>query len=744
MEQLGALFLRVCTVSAGCSVVLALLLALLPKLREKIAARSLYVLFLVLALRLLLPVELKLPAPAVTVPVPDYTVSVPLPRPAPAAPQVQPVLEPVESPEPAPARKIPVLHVLGLAWALGAAGCALFSVGGFLLAQRRLLRGSVPADADLDALRREFGIRRPVRLVYSAAAPCPLALGLLRPVIVLPAGQLVDELVLRHELTHIRRWDVAYKLVLSLACWVNWFNPLVWLMDRAARRNLELCCDSAVVRGLSGDERRRYGNLLLDASASRPIPFSTCFSGGKTQMKERLLNLFVHKRNSAVLVGLVLAAALLAGGLVACEQSGGAESPKAPDAEPMGASPAPIADLNGQPSVSVTVDSPVSNPENQARRALLKDYFYQNFTEDNASVVLADLTGDGLDEMLVLTMDSGSGAVNLRETLSDFSFGQIKYFGVRGGSVTEYPMTSDVSCAHAGWGYVYLVPRSDGNGFAILDFRPYTGQGLAQYSYGINVPGEAGGEWLFLDSGEAHFSLDPASVMGPDISSDATAEEVQALLDRVNAWRGSGVPLLTFNESYDGSVSECSYLNASPADAFAGKLDSVFALRDCVVFNGESVEFPLPPAGPASPEEALDLLEASLEAYQGGYVFRIPNYDGEWYINVAGRMRMGDEGDNYMSVHYLEGKEWTPGKRYSFETAEGAYYNDLYMFVTVTAPDGTQAERTIVLAGPRSEVDSELPDGAQEDVGSPLPDSVQVIKPEAMYEARFEAEFPQE
>lgn len=717
MEQLGALFLRVCTVSAGCSVVLALLLALLPKLREKIAARSLYVLFLVLALRLLLPVELKLPAPAVTVPVPDYTVSVPLPRPAPVAPQVQPVLEPVESPEPAPARKIPVLHVLGLAWVLGAAGCALFTAGGFLLAQRRLLRGSVPADADLDALRREFGIRRPVRLVYSAAAPCPLALGLLRPVIVLPAGQLVDELVLRHELTHIRRWDVAYKLVLSLACWVNWFNPLVWLMDRAARRNLELCCDSAVVRDLSGDERRRYGNLLLDASASRPIPFSTCFSGGKTQMKERLLNLFVHKRNSAVLVGLVLAAALLAGGLVACEQSGGAESPKAPDAEPMGASPAPIVDLNGQPSVSVSVNLDLSNPENLARRALLKDYFYQNFTEDNASVVLADLTGDGLDEMLVLTVttqDSENAEIS-SVTAENLAYGEWQVFGVKDGAVFPAPNTIfSVSSSHVGWGYLYLVPRSDGNGFALLYFSPYTGQGTASYTYAVY--GQEGldelDEWLWLDGGEAYFSLDPVETMFPDIGDDATLEEVQALLDKVQAYKDSGVPLLCFYG--DREKGEFRYLNAAPADAFAGKLDTLSALSGCVVTNGYTVQFPLPPAGPASPEEALDLLEASLEAYQGGYVFRIPNYDGEWYINVAGRMRMGDEGDNYMSVHYLEGDEWTPGKRYSFETVEGAYYNDLYMFVTVTAPDGTQAERTIVLAGPQNEVDSDLPDGGGE------------------------------
>lgn len=716
MELLGALFLRVCTVSAGCSVVLALLLALLPKLREKIAARSLYVLFLVLALRLLLPVEVRLPAPAVTVPAPDYTLSVPAPRPEPNAGQVQPVLDPVESPDSAPAQKIPVLHMLALIWALGAAGCVLYSAGGFLLARHGLLKGSVPADVDLEALRRELGVRRPVRLVYSAAAPCPLALGLLRPVIVLPAGQpQVDELVLRHELTHIRRWDVAYKLVLSLACWLNWFNPLVWLMDKAAGRNLELCCDDEVTRDLSDKERRRYGNLLLDAAAARAIPFSTCFSGGKNQMKERLLNLFAHKRNSAALVGLVLIAALLAGGLVACEKADASAPTEDQNAEPMRASSSPTGSPDGTPSAQLPTDS----PENEARRALLKDYFYANYTEDNASVVLADLTGDSLDEMLVLTMDSGSGAVDLRKTLSEFSFGQIKYFGVRDGSVTEYPMTSDVACAHAGWGYVYLVPRSDGNGFAILDFRPYTGQGLADYSYGVNVPDETGEAWLCLDSGNVHFSLDPASVMGPDISSDATAEEVQALLDRVNAWRDSGVPLLTFNESYDGSGSECSYLNASPADAFAGKLDSLSALRDCAVFNGETFEFPLPPAGPATPEEALDVLEASLEPYPDGYVFRIPLYDGEWDIHIAGRMRMdaashpADTPEPFMSVHYLEDEEWTPGKRYSFDTGD-ATFSELTLTATVAGPDGKSAERTIALAGPQNEVDSDLPDGGGE------------------------------
>lgn len=723
MEQLDALFLRVCTVSAGCSVVLALLLALLPKLREKIAARSLYVLFLVLALRLLLPVEVRLPAPAVTAPAPDYTLSVPVPRPAPPAPakpddgQVQPVLDPVESQGPAPVQSIPVLYMLALAWVLGAAGCSLCSVGGFLLARRKLLKGSVPADIDLEPLRRELGVRRPVRPVYSAAAPCPLALGLLRPVIVLPAGQpQVDELVLRHELTHIRRWDVAYKLVLSLACWVNWFNPLVWLMDKAAGRNLELCCDDEVTRDLSDRERRRYGNLLLDVSSARAIPFSTCFSGGKNQMKERLLNLFAHKRNSAALVGLALIAALLAGGLVACEKADASAPTGSQNADPMGA--------GSGPTGSGIFPAPTIMPQDQANRELLEMYFYENFHEDECSVVLADLTGDGLEEMLVLTMHTTSDTqANLRQSVSaeEFAYSEPAVFGVRDGAVVPAPDEMfSVGSSHVGWGYVYLAPRSDGNGFALLNFRPYSGQGQASYTYDVYGLDEQSEEWLSLDRSEVffHIALDDVDssffIMGEDAWIDSSVEEVEQLLSRVQAYRDSGVPLLAYQDCYLGITGEreFAYLNTAPADVFSGAITmDISSLRGHVVTEGGPISFDLPNP-PATAEEALELLEASVAAYPGTYLFRIPNYDGEWNIYIAGSMRMGgEESDNYMSVHYLEGEQWTPGKRYSFEVAEGAYFNELTLFAVVTAPDGTQAERDITLAGPRSEVDSGLPDG---------------------------------
>ena len=436
-------------------------------------------------------------------------------------------------------------------------------------------------------------------------------------------------------------------------------------------------------------------------------------------MKERLVNLFTHKRNSAALVGLVLIAALLAGGLVACE--------KADASAPTGNvdTPAPTGSQDVTPAAQQTTLS----PENEARRVLLKDYFYQNFTEDNASVVLADLTGDGLEEMLVLTMHTTSDTeANLRQSVSaeEFAYSEPAVFGVRDGAVVPAPDEMfSVGSSHVGWGYVYLVPRSDGNGFALLDFRPYLGQGMASYTYGVFGLEEADDELLLLDWDECYFSVDPVESMDPDGGDDATLEEGQAFLDRVQAYRDSGAALLVYNVSYGGSTGgpEFSYLNASPADMFDGTPElTVAGLREYVVSDGEQVILPLPPAGPASPEEALDRLEASVEAYPDGYVFRIPNYKGEWSVHIAGRMRMDamshpydpdTEDPQFMPVHYLEDEEWKPGKRYSFDTGD-AYFSELTLTASVTAPDGRSAERTITLAEPQDEVDSSLPDNGEE------------------------------
>lgn len=324
-----ALFLRVVWVSLTCSAVLVPLLVGKGWLRHHVRAKALYVVWLILALRLVVPVDLSLPEPAVTVEAPSYQVALPARAPSANLPAGAQIEEPSAvagqtAPEAASAvRTIPVTALLSALWLFGVLAAALVQGGGYLLARRRLLRDARPdleAEAQAGQTAASLGLKRAVPVRRSRQVRTPMVLGLIRPVLLLPEGQEVDEVVLCHELTHLKRLDLAYKALLVAACWLHWFNPLVWWMSRAASENLELCCDDDVAAGRDAAFRRKYGELLLSTAEEKPGPtLSSRFGGSKQAMKDRLTNLFVKKKRGRLLACAAVAVLVLVGGLVACE-----------------------------------------------------------------------------------------------------------------------------------------------------------------------------------------------------------------------------------------------------------------------------------------------------------------------------------------------------------------------------------------------------------------------------------------
>ena len=324
-----ALFLRVGWISLTCSAVLVPLLVGKGWLRHHVRAKALYVVWLILALRLVVPVDLSLPEPAVTVEAPSYQVALPARTPSANLPAGAQIEEPSAvvgqtAPEAASAvRTIPVTALLSALWLFGVLAAALVQGGGYLLARRRLLRDARPdleAEAQAGQTAASLGLKRAVPVRRSRQISTPMVLGLLRPVLLLPEGQAVDEVVLCHELTHLKRLDLAYKALLVAACWLHWFNPLVWWMSRAASENLELCCDDDVAAGRDAAFRRKYGELLLSTAEEKPGPtLSSRFGGSKQAMRDRLTNLFVKKKRGRLLACTAVAVLILVGGLVACE-----------------------------------------------------------------------------------------------------------------------------------------------------------------------------------------------------------------------------------------------------------------------------------------------------------------------------------------------------------------------------------------------------------------------------------------
>jgi TonB family protein len=116
-----------------------------------------------------------------------------------------------------------------------------------------------------------IGAIRPVRLLRGDHETMPVTWGWRRPRIVVPASSrdwTADriQVVLAHELAHIRRRDWIVQLSARAVCVVYWFNPLFWLACGRLNREGEQACDD-IVLGL-GVDRRDYATHLFEIACS--------------------------------------------------------------------------------------------------------------------------------------------------------------------------------------------------------------------------------------------------------------------------------------------------------------------------------------------------------------------------------------------------------------------------------------------------------------------------------------------
>ncbi len=161
-------------------------------------------------------------------------------------------------------------QLLAGVWLLGTlAALGSVAVGAWRL--RRLVREARPVDdpewlANLGRLRHRLGVGRAVRLLISPAALTPMTSGWRRPVVLLPAAALGwsaarREVVLAHELVHVRRRDAPRQLLCHAALSLYWFHPLSWLASKLAIATREQACDEAVLE--LGTRPSEYATHLL-------------------------------------------------------------------------------------------------------------------------------------------------------------------------------------------------------------------------------------------------------------------------------------------------------------------------------------------------------------------------------------------------------------------------------------------------------------------------------------------------
>ena len=162
-------------------------------------------------------------------------------------------------------------------WSLG----ALATVSLLAWRQRRYVAGLGPLRQRPDGHFQSLATRG-----------LPAVLGL-RPRIVLPGdfeqrySPVERELVLAHEIEHLRRGDLPACALAVVMRALFWFNPLVHAAAGRFRHDQELACDASVLRRFP-DRRRHYGDAMLKTQlADHPLPLG-CHWFGAHPLKERL------------------------------------------------------------------------------------------------------------------------------------------------------------------------------------------------------------------------------------------------------------------------------------------------------------------------------------------------------------------------------------------------------------------------------------------------------------------------
>ena len=225
------------------------------------------------------------------------------------------------------------VHWTGVAYLVYAIVAFLLFVGGLVryrLFRRRCMRWSTPAKAeDLAALeerKQALGLKQEVELHRCSLIRTSLLMGFLHPVILLPEDLPQGSLdtALAHELTHLKSHDTGQLLLASLVRAEHWFNPMVWLMVRRLRREIELCCDYTLLKDRDMAGRRAYGQAILDQMTAGDRGLSrltTGFSGDKREVFVRFRAMMddspKHRGRIAMAAALVVVA--LAGSLVGCQ-----------------------------------------------------------------------------------------------------------------------------------------------------------------------------------------------------------------------------------------------------------------------------------------------------------------------------------------------------------------------------------------------------------------------------------------
>lgn len=238
-----------------------------------------------------------------------------------------------------------------------------------------------------DICKSEMKIRRPIPLILSSQVSSATLIGVIRPKILLPSSLIstLSERQLKylflHELSHIKRKDIAVNWLMNFLLAVHWFNPLLWYAYHKMREDQELACDALALTHIDTEESKDYALTIIKLLEvfSNPIRLAgtASISGSKKELKRRIIMIKSFKKHSykSTLLGMAVILVLSGSALT---------SAKSNDTKPIAANGDVIIETVGtiEDLATVWANALLSSRDGKPRYEMMSEQAKAKFTQE--------------------------------------------------------------------------------------------------------------------------------------------------------------------------------------------------------------------------------------------------------------------------------------------------------------------------------------------------------------------------
>lgn len=263
-------------ISIAMSIVIIMVLLISKLLSKKYKIKWRYLIWLLIAIRLLIPINYKITKTVINIEQPSDEVVINVPLISEGTFNKFKTEEnnigtnKIESAEDIKAtdkKKITLGQMFDIIWKLGMIIAIIFYVGNYILFRLKIRNFLEEGNQQIfNNVKKQLQIKSKIKVYNCKLISSPMFIGFAKSIVLMPNIEYTKEeleLIFKHELTHFKRLDVWYKLILVVANIVHWFNPFVYLMRRCAEKDIEYTCDDVVTKNLNLEQRKEYSRVIL-------------------------------------------------------------------------------------------------------------------------------------------------------------------------------------------------------------------------------------------------------------------------------------------------------------------------------------------------------------------------------------------------------------------------------------------------------------------------------------------------